>query len=312
MPQERSDSATQPAAPSVDRAIALVAAGQHGVVTAVQLKACGLGSGGIKHRVAARRLQPLWRGVYAFGHRELTREGHLIAAVLACGPGAVLSHRSAAHHWELLASSSGRVDVTVVSRGGRMQRPGIHLHCTRRLDPEDVTIKDGIPITTVARTVVDLNSVVLDRLVERALEQAYIRRLLPPGAIEGALERANGRKTQILRRLVAAEHRTATVTRSELEEGFLALIRSSDLPDPELNVRICGYEVDFLWRAQRRVIEVDGHAYHSTRQAVSRDRRKDNDLEMAGFRVTRFTADQILHDAKDTLGRTRRVLLGGQ
>jgi very-short-patch-repair endonuclease len=275
-----------------------------------QLKACGLGRGGLRHRVAARRLQPLWRGVYAFGHQELTRGGRLIAAVLACGPEAVLSHISAAYHWELLASSPGRVDVTVPTRGGRVQRPGIHLHCVRRLDPEDVTIKDGIPITTVARTLIDLNAAVPDRQLEKALEQAYIRRLLPAGALQDALERGRGRKTGALRRLMAAEHRIATVTRSELEERFLALIRSSELPDPEVNVRLCGYEVDFLWRAQRRVIEVDGHAYHSTRQAASRDRRKDNDLEMAGFRVTRFTSDQVMHDPQDTLMRARRVVLG--
>jgi very-short-patch-repair endonuclease len=112
----------------------------------------------------------------------------------------------------------------------------------------------------------------------------------------------------MLRRLIAAERRTAMVTRSELEERFLALVRSAELPDPEVNVRLCGYEVDFLWRVRRRVIEVDGHAYHSTRQATTHDRKKDNDLDTAGYGVTRFTADQILHDPGDTLARTRRVL----
>ena len=160
----------------------------------------------------------------------------------------------------------------------------------------------------MARTLVDLNAVVPDRLLERALEQAYIRLLLQPGAIEDALKRANGRRTRTLRRLIAAENRTATVTRSELEERFLTLVRAADLPDPEVNAWLCGYEVDFLWRAQQRVIEVDGHAYHSTRQATTRDRRKDDDLESAGYRVTRFTADQILHDPEDTLARTRRAL----
>jgi very-short-patch-repair endonuclease len=194
------------------------------------------------------------------------------------------------------------------AHGSRAKRPGIRLHCVRRLDARDVTIHEGIPITTVARTLVDLGEVVRDRLLERALEQAYIRRLLPVGALEDALERANGRKTRTLRRLIAAERRTATVTRSELEERFLALVRSAELPDPEVNARLCGYEVDFLWRARRRVIEVDGHAYHSTRQATTHDRKKDNDLDTAGYGVTRFTADQILHDPEDTLARTRRVL----
>ena len=296
----------------LDRAAATVAAGQFGVVTHEQLRACGLSRHQILQRVKARQLQRLWRGVYAFGHRELTREGRRIAAVLACGDGAVLSHRSAARHWELLTTTQANIDVTAPTRAGRAKRPGIHLHCCRRLDPADLTAQGGIPITSVARTLVDLNAVVPDRLLERALEQAYIRRLLPKGAIEDALERANGRRTGTLRRLIAAEHRTATVTRSELEERFLALIRRAGLPEPEVNAWLCGHEVDFLWRAQRRVIEVDGHAYHSTRQAATRDRRKDDDLEAAGYRLTRFTADQILHDPEDTLARIRRVLESSQ
>jgi very-short-patch-repair endonuclease len=98
------------------------------------------------------------------------------------------------------------------------------------------------------------------------------------------------------------------VTRSELEERFLALVRKAGLPEPRVNARLHGYEVDFLWIAERRVIEVDGHAFHSTPQAVTRDRRKDSDLELAGFRVTRFTAHQILHDPEDTLRRARSIL----
>ena len=202
----------------------------------------------------------------------------------------------------------GPVEVTVPRRTGRTRRRGIRLHCVRALDPSDVTIKDGIPITTPARTLVDLNAAVPDRLVERAFEQAQIRRLIAPGELEQALERAVGRKTRALRRLIALDGRAATITRSELEERFLALVRRAGLPEPELNQRVAGYEVDFLWKDGRRVIEVDGHAYHSTRQATSRDRRKDDDLEAAGYRVTRFTADQILHDPKDTLARATRAV----
>ena len=307
-----SEEGAAPGAVPLDREAARVASGQFGVITYAQLRACGLSRDRVEQRVKAGQLQRLWQGVYAFGHRELTREGRLIAAVLACGEGAVLSHRSAAQRWELLPTAQRNIDITVPTRAGRVKRPGIHLHCCRRLDPADLTTRGGIPVTTVARTLVDLNAVVPDRLLERALEQAYIRRLLPVGGIEDALERANGRKTRALRRLIAAESRTATVTRSELEERFLALIRSVELPEPEVNAWLCGYEVDFLWRAQRRVIEVDGHAYHSSRQATTRDRRKDDDLETAGYRVTRFTADQILHDPEDTLARTRRVLGSSQ
>jgi very-short-patch-repair endonuclease len=292
----------------VDALIAEVAGRQHGVLTVAQLRECGLDRGAIEHRLAARRLQPLWRGVYSFGHKELTVEGRLIAAVLACGHGAVLSCRTAAQRWEMLPVWEGPVEVTIARRTGHARRRGIRLHGVRTLDPLDVTVKDGIPITTPAKTLVDLNAAVSDRQLERAYEQAQIRRLIAPGDLEQALGRAVGRKTRALRRLIALERRASTVTRSELEERFLALVRRAGLPEPELNQRVAGYEVDFLWRRQRRVIEVDGHAYHSTRQATTRDRRKDDDLETAGFRVTRFTADQILHDPDDTAARATRAI----
>jgi len=124
-----------------------------------------------------------------------------------------------------------------------------------------------------------------------------------------ARERAEDARAPLL---TARERRLSTITRSELEERFLALVKRATLPEPELNQRLAGYEVDFLWRPQRRVIEVDGFAYHSTRQAANRDRRKDDDLEAAGYGVTRFTADQVLHDPHDTLERTKRAVLNPQ
>ena len=307
MPQEALDNRAEPAAPA-DLALAGIAARQFGVVTASQARACGLDRSGIQRRLAVGRLQRLWRGVYAFGHQELRPEGRLLAAVLACGPGAVLSRRSAAGSWGMLATARERIDVTVATRGGRPRREGIALRCVRRLDPRDVTELDGIPITTPARTLVDLDAVVPDRLVERALDQAYVLRLLAPGELEDTIERVNGRRTRPLRRLLSAERRGAAVTRSELEERFLALVRRGELREPEVNVRVHGYEVDFLWRAERRVVELDGYAFHSVPGAFERDRRKDVDLELAGFRVTRFTYRQVTDEAEDTLKRVRRIL----
>ena len=312
MARETHDSPGKVEPPGLDAVIAEVAARQWGVVTLRQLEDRGLERGAIEHRLATRRLQRLWRGVYAFGHQELTRQGRLIAAVFACGRGARLSHMTAAVEWEMLLREGGALDVTVPTRSGRRPRPGIRIHSVRRLHPDDVTLKDGIPIATPARTLIDLNAVASDRLIERAFEQAQIRGLLPRGALEAALERANGRKTRMLKSLIARERRLATITRSELEERFLALVRRGGLPEPEVNVRLAGYEVDFLWRRESRVIEVDGHAFHRTRRATTRDRRKDDDLETAGYRVTRFTADQILHDPRDTLARAKRAVVGGQ
>ena len=280
------------------------------MITFAQLEACGLNRHRVHHRVMAGQLQRLWRGVYAFGHRELRLEGRLLAAVFACGPGAVLSHRSVADQWGILATSRAGIDVTVATRGGRPRRPGIDLHCVHRLDERDITTLNGIPATTVARTLVDLCAVVPPRMIERALEQSYVLRLVEPGAIEDALERATGRRTAPLRRLLAVERRAPTLTRSELEEAFLALCRRGGLPDPEVNVHLHGYEVDFLWRAQRRVVEVDGYAFHSMRGAFERDRRKDVDLELAGFPVTRFTHDQVIYDPDETLRRTAWLVTG--
>ena len=293
-----------------DRAIAAVAAGQFGVVTYRQLEACGLRRGAIQGRVEAERLQRLWRGVYAFGHSELRLEGRLLGAVLACGPGAVLSHRSAAVRWGILRTNRASIDVTVGTRSGRRRQPGIDLHCVRRLDQTDVTTLSGMPITTVARTLVDLCAVLPDRMVERALEQSYVLQLVEPRTIENALTRVPGRKTAALRRLLARETATPTLTRSELEEAFLALCRRGGLPDPEVNVQLHGYEVDFLWRKQRRVVEVDGYAFHSMRGAFERDRRKDVDLELAGFPVTRFTHHQVMREPDATLRRTALLLAG--
>jgi len=200
--------------------------------------------------------------------------------------------------------------VTVATRSGRPRRSGIDLHCVRHLDGRDITKLAGIPITTPARTLVDLCAVVPARRIEKAFEQAHVLQLIAPGAIEAALAQAVGRKTAALRSLLLVETSTPTLTRSELEEAFLALCRRGGLPDPEVNVRLHGYEVDFLWRKQRRVVELDGYAFHSGRQAFGRDRRKDIDLELAGFPVARFTHYQVMHEADDTLRRTSRLVLG--
>ena len=208
---------------AADRSAAAAAARQFGVVTYGQLEASGLGRGAIHARVRAGRLQRLWRGVYSFGHSELRLEGRLLGAVFACGEGAVLSHQSAAEQWGILRSNRVPIDVTVEVRGTRAKRPGIHLHCVRRLDPRAVTVRNRLPITTPARTLVDLAATLPPRMIERALDQSYVLQLVAPEAIEEALERAPGRRTAALKRLLTKESRTPTLTRSELEEAFLAL-----------------------------------------------------------------------------------------
>ena len=264
----------------------------------------------IAARVRAGRLVRLHRGVYAWGHARLRREGLLMAAVLAVGEGAAASHHSAGAHWELLFTARERFDVTIAGRSARMRRARLDVHVVRRLDPADVTVHDGIPVTTVARTIVDLAADRRPRDAERALEQAYARRLLAPGDLEGAIERAAGRRTRVLRELIEREGPT-TFTRNDLEEAMLAISRAVDLPDPEVNARVLTYEADFLWRDKRLIVETDGFGAHRSKRAFEHDRRRDVDLALAGYAVHRFTHDQVMREPEET-GRRLRALHDAQ
>jgi very-short-patch-repair endonuclease len=263
---------------------------QHGVVAREQLRALGLGEHAIVRRVKQGRLQRLHRGVYAVGHRALRPEGRMLAAVLACGPGAVLSHRSAAALWGLRYNDRARVDVTTTEKRG-VGDPAIDLHRARTLDPTDITEHRGIPITTVARTFVDLAGVVDKPALDRALNQAEILGLYDHAALTEILDRSNGRRgAQALRTALA---QPPALTRSELEAQFLTLCADRGLPQPSLNAAVCGYEVDFLWRQANLIVETDGYAYHRTRQAFERDRRRDGELKRAGYEVLRVTYWQV-------------------
>ena len=283
-----------------------MAARQFGVITASQLAAAGMSRNMVSRRLVDGRLRRLHRGVYAWGHDHLRGEGLLLAAVLACGRGAVLSHRSAADRWGLLPSAQALIDVTVEASGGRSRREGIDLHVVGRLDAREVTTHDGLPITTAARTVVDIAATCPPRQAERALEQAYVQRLLAPGSLEDALSRAKGRPTRTLRGLLDRQ-RPPTVTRNDLEEAFLAIARAAGLPDPEVNAPLHGYEPDFLWRDRRLVIETDGFGAHGTKRAFEHDRRRDIDLHLHGYKVSRFTHDQVMYDAAETAERLKRL-----
>ncbi|MDQ5833085.1 MAG: type IV toxin-antitoxin system AbiEi family antitoxin domain-containing protein [Actinomycetota bacterium] len=155
-------------------------------MTRAQLIAAGVGETGIEERVRTHRLLRLHRGVYALGHRELKGEGHWMAAVLACGPGAVLSHASAAAHWNIRVSASSYVDVTVPTRAGRMKRKGLRIHRSGRLGPTQVTMHEGIPVTTLARTLLDLADILNLQGLKRAIHEAdYLRLLDMTALIEG-------------------------------------------------------------------------------------------------------------------------------
>jgi len=268
-----------------------VARRQWGVVTREQLAALGLSSNGIAEWIRTKRLIRLHRGVYAYGHDRLRRQGYWLAAVLTCGPGAALSHTSGAGLWEMRASGGGVIDVTVPSRAGRIRRTGIRVHRSGRLSPEEVTEKDGIPVTTPARTLLDLSDVLDIQGVRRAVTEAEYRHLYDHTALMAAVERNPGRRTRKL--LTAAMEGRLHRTRSPLEDRFLTFKEKWGVEEPECNVHVEGYEVDFLWRRVGLAVELDGLAEHGTREAVRRDRKKDRVLWRAGIRTMRLTGDAL-------------------
>jgi len=268
-----------------------VARRQWGVVTRGQLEAIGLSPRGVEEMLRTGRLLRLHRGVYAYGHDRLRREGYWLAAVLACGPGATLSHRSGAALWEMRSSGSGEIDVTVPSRAGRIRREGIRIHRSGRLSAEEVTTKDGIPVTTVARTLLDLADVIDLQALRRAVTEAEYRNLYDHAAIIAVGESNPGRRTRKL--LTAATEGKLHRTRSPLEDRFLRFKDRYGVEEPECNVRLEGYEVDFLWRRVGLAVELDGLDAHGTREAVRRDRRKDRVLWRVGVRTIRLTSDAL-------------------
>ena len=277
-----------------DVKLADLATRQHGVVSRRQLRATGMSEAAIKHRVAVRRLHRMHRGVYAVGHPHLTAHGRYLAAVLACGGSAVLSHRSAADLWELRPSWSPRLDVTLPSLHPR-RRSGIAVHATRSLPRAEVTVRHGIPCTTPARTIVDLAASLRPGELLSVLERSVTLGLFDGGAIDAVL--GGGRSgTATLRRLLAELRDEASPVRRELERRFLELVRAADLPTPIVNGRVEEHEVDFHWPAQRLVVETDGHATHATLPAFHRDRGRDLDLELAGWHVLRFGWRQVVHE----------------
>jgi very-short-patch-repair endonuclease len=290
-----------------DSRIAAIAAVQRGRVSRRQLLSAGVSASTIHRLVVRAILHPLHGGVYAVGHLAPVELGAETSALLACSDGAVLSHRTAAALWKLRPPIEGEVHVTVADTQSR--RAGIRTFRTRRLDPRDIRTYELLPVTSPARTVLDLASIERAREVERALEEGIVRKILRVVEVEDLLRRASGLRGAPLLAGILERRRGPTVTRSEAEERFLSLIRDALLPPPEINVSIHGYEVDFLWRKQRLVVEVDGYAYHGNRGAFERDRRKDAHLHAAGLSTMRVTWLQMQDEPFALIARLAQALV---
>jgi Protein of unknown function (DUF559)/Transcriptional regulator, AbiEi antitoxin len=291
-----------------ERAIQELAARQHRQVSLPQLKVLGLTGSAVRNRVAAGKLRRVHQGVYAVGLAPLSIEGVYMAAVLACGPNAVLSHRSAGSHLGLRPSHRPIVDVTAPGRTGR-SRKGIDVHRATGLEERDVTTVDGIPCTSVARTLLDLSTTLDGTALERAIEQAEKLRIFDLTAVVEVMERAGDRRGgPELREALAAYVPEPAFARSVLEKRFLALCRAAEVPMPRANNVTDGDEVDFTWPDRRLMVEADSVRHHSTRAAFERDRRRDQRLTAAGWRVVRFTWRQI-DEAPAEVTATLRSLL---
>jgi Protein of unknown function (DUF559) len=290
--------------------IARIAGRQHGVIARTQLFRLGLDRKAIASRVAGGVLHPLHGGhVYAVSRNPLSVRGKYLAGVMAHGSGTKLSHRAAGDLWGIRpADCPSEVTVREVSR----QIPGIRVHRTRMLDPRDFTVLDGIPVTTVARTILDLAAILRPQDLETVIDRAERQGLFDLNAVVDVLQRANGKKgTQTLKHVLAAYEQSTQ--NSKLEEVFKHLLKpAADIPSPSFNALTEGetatHEVDALWPNHSLAIQLDGFEFHRTRRDREKDASSDADLELAGYRVMRLTWDDVTVHEERTLRRLRLAL----
>jgi len=278
---------------ALERRINRLAARQHGLIARTQLLALGLGAGAIQYRLTTGRLTLSRRGVYSVGFAAPTREHRWAAAVLASGPGAVISHLSAAAVWGLRHGDPVTIDVSVPCRNTRM-RDGVRVHRPRHLTRADTTWRRGIPVTSVPRTLIDLAETVSRRSLERLLDEAEFLKLLDLVALHSALSRHPGRDGTARLSATLRRHQPGTTrTRTPLEEDFFVLVRAAGLPQAEVNVPVGPFTVDFLWRDNKLVVETDGGDSHDRRSQRKRDARRDAWLAAHDYETLRFTWEQV-------------------
>lgn len=288
------------------RRLGRLATRQHGVVSREQLRELGYSDPAIGRAATGGRLYRIHRGVYAVGHKKLTRHGACLAGVLACGEGALLSHSSAAWLWGLASTYVTPVEVTVSKRCHG--RASIHIHSALGLTEEDGAVQEGIPVTSVARTLLDLAGAVSNARLERAIESSEQRQLFDLRSVEAMLSRARGHPGAGVLRRALDLYREQPLTRSPLERRFLKLIGEAGLPIPSANVSVAGYEIDMYWERERFAVELDGFEHHGTRAAFERDRKRQEDLALAGIETIRLTARRLDQESNLIIERLKTLL----
>jgi very-short-patch-repair endonuclease/predicted transcriptional regulator of viral defense system len=268
---------------------------QHGAISRAQLLELGLSSDSIAHRIGSGRLHPVGHGIYAAGRPHLPRSGQWFAALLSCGPTAVLSHRSAAALWGVLSDDLTISEVTV-SATVRRRRRAVAVHC-RALASSERTVRDGVPVTTIERTLLDLATKLPGNRLERAINEADKLDLIDPETLHTALDRYSGRRGVAALRTILDRH-AFRLTDSELERRFLAIVRKGGLPLPDTGTRLNGFKVDFHWPDLGLVVETDGLRYHRTIAQQTRDRLRDQAHTAAGLTTLRFTHFQVRYEPR--------------
>lgn len=270
----------------------------------------GVGSDAITYRLATGRLHGVFAGAYAVGHRAVGLKGEWMAAVLASGEDAVLSHGSAASLWGLRVKLPAEHEVTIPRSTAPIA--GLRRHRSA-LRPDETALCEGIPITCVARTLFDVAACALPREFERAVREAEFLRLAQVPTLEEVYRRRRGRRGAKLvgMTLESLSRLSRGTSRSSLEDRFLRFLAKADLPMPETNVNLhfgaTTYQADCIWREQRLVVELDGHEAHRTRSAFEHDRERDRRMHVAGWRVIRVTWRQL--SRPEPLTRDLRRLL---
>ncbi|MGH2894701.1 MAG: DUF559 domain-containing protein, partial [Solirubrobacteraceae bacterium] len=292
-----------------DGRLAQLALDQHGVVSRRQLYDLGYTRGSITRRIEKRRLHRVHRAVYAVGHRRLTIQGRWMAAVLACGDGAVLSHLDAAALHDLRRIGSGKFNVTAPSRHNL---PGIRCHHSPRLHPQDTTTVDGIPVTSLARTCLDIAELLNHGRLVDALEAGQRQNTLDLGAIHAVIARNPSRHgIDPLREAITELGDEPPLLQSRAEQAFRALVRDHHLPRPQFNVYVEGELVDAVWWDQRLVVEVDGWNYHRSKRSFANDRRRDRKLVKAKLRPVRYTGDEVMDEPAGVAAELSELLSDG-
>jgi predicted transcriptional regulator of viral defense system len=278
--------------------IARICQGQHGLITLEQLEAQGLTVQAVHERLLAGRLHRIHQRVYSLTPGVMTQRGRFMAAVLACGPDAVLSHRSAAYLWGLVDTWEGPIDVTAPNRRGRSPE-GVAAHRDGSLQPIDKTTLYGVPCTSVARTVLDFAAVAPEWEVRKVVAQGEVLGILDKAKLRALLKRSRRRRgIARLRLILDTIHPQTKRTRSELERLFLEMCANRAVPEPEVNVWLPApdgrrYQADFLWRDSRLIVEADSRRFHDTDSAFVSDRKRRQQLELAGWRVSQCTWEEV-------------------